>query len=367
MENKADALNTESELLSTFDYAWNKGSNGTRRHYDVLRKLNTIASDNIQFPKSIRKLLYFSQKPAGIKIKASKLPSKQNNCGTYADEEGHSFFSQIFKFTKSQPRLVLERHGTDEDRTVICGVSLDDGSICRRPPLKGRKRCTQHKGLRISRSNPVKPPVIEEMCTVSEEHKWRSTNGSNSNILGASEYVRNVDFDANACNYSDSSEMSRSGRVQPQVFSKRFTTKPNSDTICGVESGDGTFCSRQPVKGRVRCKEHKGMKIKGIKSKSAEEDKSNVYDAGSKLSTFNEEDFCSAVCGAQTLNGSYCRRPVKGNTNCWRHSKQSSNKGSTNSPCNGWSSGGTSICGAPTHNGSYCKRTVEGGGSCWQH
>lgn len=365
MKNKADALKTESELLGTFDYAWNKGSNGTRRHYDVLQKLNAIASDNIQFPKSIRKLLYFSQKPAGIKIKSSKLPSKQNNSGTYANEEGHNFLSQIFKFTKSQPRLVLESHGADEDHTGICGVPLDDGSVCRRPPVKGRKRCTQHKGLRISRSNPVKPPVIEEKCIDSEEHKWRSTNGSNSNLLGASEYVHNVDFVANARSFSNSPEMSRSGRVQPpQVFSNRYTTKPHYDNICGVESGDGTSCNRQPVKGRVRCEEHKGMKIKGIKSKSAEEDKSNVYDACSNLSSFNEKDLCSSVCGAQTLNGSNCRSPVKGNTSCWQHAKQASK---TNSPCNDWSSGGTSICGAPTRNGSYCKRKVKGGGSCSQH
>ncbi|KAJ4708614.1 protein EFFECTOR OF TRANSCRIPTION 2-like [Melia azedarach] len=324
MEKKAAAVKTESELLNTFDYAWNKGGNGTRRHDDVLQKLNKVSSNYIQFPKTIRKLLYISQKPAGITIKTSKLPSERNKFGTYADDEHRNFFSEIFKFTKSRPRLVLDKCSSNEDSTGICGVSLGDGFVCRRPPVEGRKRCSQHKGLRISGSNPLKLPVVAETCPVGdgfssicgvelddgslcrrppvqgnkrcEEHKWRKTNGSTFKTTETSQYVHDAVFDSNPCSGSNFSEMYRPEKVQPKVSSNRSATK---------------------------------LQIKGIKSKSAAQDKSRVYDAGSDFSTFDDRDYCCSVCGAQTLHGSYCRRPVKGDTRCWQHSKQVFDMGST--------------------------------------
>lgn len=33
---------------------------------------------------------------------------------------------------------------------VVCGVKLYDGSVCEKPPVKGRKRCLEHKGMRIT-------------------------------------------------------------------------------------------------------------------------------------------------------------------------------------------------------------------------
>lgn len=71
MKNKEDAEKTERKILDKFDYAWNKGNNGKRRHADVRRKLDEVASNNIQFPKTIRNLLRFNHWPADIKIKAS--------------------------------------------------------------------------------------------------------------------------------------------------------------------------------------------------------------------------------------------------------------------------------------------------------
>ncbi|KAK2398080.1 protein EFFECTOR OF TRANSCRIPTION [Trifolium repens] len=41
---KGDALQTESQLLSTFDYAWNTINNGKRRPEDILQMLNKISS-----------------------------------------------------------------------------------------------------------------------------------------------------------------------------------------------------------------------------------------------------------------------------------------------------------------------------------
>lgn len=356
MKNKADALKTERELLDTFDYAWNKGNNGTRRHADVRRKLEKVASNNIQFPKTIRNLLYFNQKPADIKIKAST--------------EGHNFLPQIIKFTTSQPRLVSDRYGADEGHTGICGVSLGDGSVCQRPPVERRKRCVEHRGMRISAStpkltmkgkakvcdvDPMKLPfMVEQKCPVSEgeEQKRRNNCGSNSKSTGSSQYVYDACVDSNAHGALNSPEMYRQGRVQAKA-------KLQCDTICGVNFGDGTFCTRQPVEGRVRCEQHKWWKIEGIKSTSAAQDhKSNVY--GTSYGSF--------VCGGLTLDGSYCRRQVKAaNTRCWQHTGCVMDKSLTFRSRSDWNYGGSSLCGAPTRNGSYCRRSVKGGGRCWQH
>ncbi|KAL0338973.1 UNVERIFIED_CONTAM: protein EFFECTOR OF TRANSCRIPTION 2 [Sesamum angustifolium] len=43
MKSKNDAVITEKQLLDKFDYAWNKGSNGARRHDDICRKLDSLA------------------------------------------------------------------------------------------------------------------------------------------------------------------------------------------------------------------------------------------------------------------------------------------------------------------------------------
>ncbi|XVE98011.1 hypothetical protein REPUB_Repub03eG0068500 [Reevesia pubescens] len=72
MENKADSYRTEAQLLNTFDYAWNKGSNGARRHDDILQKLDKRASNHTTVAIFSKKHLPFLQKQVGIKIKAKQ-------------------------------------------------------------------------------------------------------------------------------------------------------------------------------------------------------------------------------------------------------------------------------------------------------
>ncbi|MCI24485.1 putative transcription factor, partial [Trifolium medium] len=74
MQNEGDALRTEAQLLSTFDYAWNTISNGTRRPDDILQMLNKLASGTRTFSDVTKLLLPFTQRKVGIPIKSSKLP-----------------------------------------------------------------------------------------------------------------------------------------------------------------------------------------------------------------------------------------------------------------------------------------------------
>ncbi|KAK8660055.1 hypothetical protein V6N13_050991 [Hibiscus sabdariffa] len=208
MENKADAQRTEAQLLNTFDYAWNKGSNGVRRHDDILQKLDKHASNLTKLANITRKHLPFLQKRVGIKIKASKLLSDENEFSKHADGENRNFLQQVVKFSRSQPRLVSDQGGSNKNDTITCGVVLEDGSICKRPPAEGRKRCDEHKG--------------------------KKTKG-----------------------YSARSSTSYKSALHKGDYPKTDKCSP----ICGVAMFDGSLCTRQPVSGRKRCDLHKGRRV----------------------------------------------------------------------------------------------------------
>ncbi|KAK9665920.1 hypothetical protein RND81_14G145900 [Saponaria officinalis] len=72
-----------------------------------------------------------------------------------------------------------ESKNNDSDReNLICCVTQHDGSHCERPPLPDRKRCMKHKGMRVNQavsevSNPKSlitvslfNPVIVDICKV---------------------------------------------------------------------------------------------------------------------------------------------------------------------------------------------------------
>ncbi|OMO67335.1 hypothetical protein CCACVL1_20609 [Corchorus capsularis] len=374
MENKAEAYRTEAQLLNTFDYAWNKGSNGARRHDDILQKLDKGVSNSNPLAIFSRKLLPFRQKQVGIKIKASKLVSQDDDFG---NSEGYSFLSQVFKFSRSQPRLVLDHGGSDENETITCGVVLGDGSICRRPPVDGRKRCAEHKGKKTKGSS-VRVNTSEK----SELHK------------ACSEYAvsNNLEFDI----YGEIPNFA----AIPSLIAGESPAIEHYSPICGVAMDDGSICSRQPVKGRKRCNVHKGMKKCNFKSETTRYqavpdllfdsyandalnfDKNSEILIPGKVETgvapcrpVNEG--CNTICGVELGNGCFCtNQPVKGRVRCEEHKglrvtsltphafDADSNYNSYN-----WNYGSRSVskCGAPTRNGSYCRRTVNGNRKCWQH
>ncbi|CAK9147260.1 unnamed protein product [Ilex paraguariensis] len=341
MKNKREAEKTEAKLLDKFDYAWNKGSNGERRHNDVLQKLAQMSSSD--------------------------------------------FLSRVFKFGRSQPRLVSVRFGV-EGHDSICGVALGHGSICTRPPTEGRKRCAEHKGMKVNGSNTMficgvslhdgstctrEPVQGNKRC---EEHRGRRIHGSVCRTVTEEkvQYVPGPVFEY---------------RQKSRVSSGRSGVNKGYTTICGVNFADGTFCTREPVLGRKRCEEHKGMRVKEPKPKLLEAEIPSVFD-GSVSRTCNDNKYNNAparsvdkefipTCGATTLDGSSCsRKPGEGNKRCWQHKGM---KADTSSGYYGSSSrsasystfideGFSSTCGATTLDGSSCSRKpAEGNKRCWQH
>ncbi|XP_058722306.1 protein EFFECTOR OF TRANSCRIPTION 2-like [Vicia villosa] len=230
MQNKGDALQTESQLLSTFDYAWNTINNGTRRPDDILQMLNKISSGTRTFSEVAKSLLPFTQKKVGIQIKSSRLPVVDNKTDE-ADNGSYNFLSRVFKFNRSRPKIVV--HDTSdfavEKNGKICGVILDDGSICTKTPVEKRVRCHEHKGMRVN--------------MVSTKGMRRSKSES-ERVFPAKEIRRSK---------------SESEKVGESLVAESIT---KTVVICGIVLEDGSSCRKEPVKGRKRCHEHKGRRIR---------------------------------------------------------------------------------------------------------
>ncbi|GKV11897.1 hypothetical protein SLEP1_g23115 [Rubroshorea leprosula] len=428
-KNKADAQRTEAEILNRFDYAWNKGCNGSRRPEDILKKLDEVASGRSSLLTNIVKILPCHQKLEGIKIKTSKPLSLDHEFNTYADEKIYNFLSQILKFSRSQPRLVTSESDTNKDDTVICGVILSNGSICSSSPVEGRKRCAEHKGMKtkeliLTRNTGTK----SQMCNACSESIALSDTesdgcGEQSSIfnptnlpLALGDYPESKVSSHPICGFifddgspcirhptkgrkrcdehkgrkiGDSKSRAATDRklqyVNDAVSESSINEKTSEicipehvvnescDAICGVELGNGFVCMRQPVRGRIRCEEHRGLKITGLVSNLTATNKPRVSDMGSECSGIYDPNYSSTtICGATTCNGSLCSRSVKGKIRCWQHSVATNKSyvSDMESKCSATydqNYSHNSICGATTRNGSLCSRPVTGNRRCWQH
>lgn len=233
MQNTGEALSTEAQLLSTFDYAWNTIKNGTRRPNDILEMLNNFASGTTTFSDVAKLLLPFTQKKVGIPIKSSKLPLTDDKLDE-ADNGRYNFLSRVFKFNRSRPRIVQDTtDGATHENAKICGVMLADGSICKRPPVEKRVRCPEHKGMRRN---------------VSTAKASRAPKAELESIVGNAYRYQNVNHDV-----EDPPQKVVDSHVEESI---------TKTIICGIILDDGSTCRRQPVKGRKRCHEHKGKRIR---------------------------------------------------------------------------------------------------------
>lgn len=230
MGSKKEAVETEERLLEKFDYAWNKEINSARRPYDIYEKLNNLAASPFWLPKITR----LFQGKVGIRINAPK-PHHAEKANQPMQGTNNNLSTGILNFSKSRPQ---KNQGNPDDvsscnlnayykpefeyaentpskiDSQICGIILENGSTCKKPPVPSRKRCIDHKGQRIHSTQSA------PSCT---------------------KYKIDLKIDV----------------PDDQHHYKDIIT-------CRVELDNGTKCSRQPVAGRKRCQEHKGMKVNGL-------------------------------------------------------------------------------------------------------
>ncbi|XP_048635441.1 protein EFFECTOR OF TRANSCRIPTION 2 [Brassica napus] len=254
MGSKREAEATEGMLLSTFDYAWNKGSNGERRHLDLLNKLGDLE--------------FISNRESGVSrvlFPFLRNQERKLSCDVVVGEEEKStstnFLTSVIKLSRSRPQPVSDKSdeifsGGSCCSDSVCGVVLENGDCCSRSPVKGRKRCLEHKGQRICRVSPVKP--------------------------------------------------------QPETFiTRRQDYNTDVVTTCGVILPNMEPCSKRPVPGRKRCEDHKGMRINAFLF---------LLNRTDREKTVKEEASKPSFCEATTKNGVPCTRSSpKGSKRCWQH------------------------------------------------
>ncbi|KAJ4782661.1 Protein EFFECTOR OF TRANSCRIPTION 2 [Rhynchospora pubera] len=198
MKSKLEAEKREAELLNYFDYAWNQIYNGSCRREEILSKLDKKLSTSqrsssiLQKIQKLKKILFY-EKQVGVRIDNSVL----------FDEY---MIPQVRKVGTSRPQVI--EPGTEISHTTMpientCGIALGDGGVCAKIPIKGRKRCEDHKGRRILETR---------------KEKLLNNNGQGCEI--------------------------------EQAWL----------TVCGVTEIDGSICKNPPAAGRKRCEVHKGRR-----------------------------------------------------------------------------------------------------------
>ncbi|KAG4189781.1 hypothetical protein ERO13_A08G245100v2 [Gossypium hirsutum] len=294
MKSKAAAQRTEAQLLEKFDYAWNKGSNGARRHNDILRKLDKHVSNKKHLP---------------IKIKSNKqVNGRCRSHLNYGGDGGSSF----------TPRW-LDHGGGGGDFTSICGAPTCDGAPCERP-VNGNGRCWQHSNYGRSSSCFTSRSLNYGGYGSSFTPQWLDHGGDDIILIcGATTYngapcERPVSGNGRCWQHLDY------GRDGGSSFTPQWLDHGGGDitSVCGAPTCDGAPCER-PVNGNGRCWQHSNY------GRSSSCFTSRNLNYGGYGSSFTPRwldhggDDIILICGATTCNGAPCERPAIGNGRCWQH------------------------------------------------
>ncbi|XP_075512844.1 LOW QUALITY PROTEIN: protein EFFECTOR OF TRANSCRIPTION 2-like [Primulina tabacum] len=268
MKNKKDAEITEALLLEKFDYAWNRGSNGARRTDDILKKLDLYTRESL-FSLLSKKIRLFNRKRVGIEIKNSEPFFVENRDDLCTDIYNNRIFSKIFKIRRSQPILVSSSYSSSN----VCGVAIGNGSVCTEPRVEGRKRCPEHKGMKV--------------------------NGFTSKL--------NIERKDSSDGYQNHG-LTHGVINQPYSFELHINNNNHLPTTCGVILDDGSPCKRPPTHRNKRCMVHKGRRVSRSTPKFVGEVEQNSLCSGRD------------VCGVKIEDGQICtRQPVSGRKRCSLH------------------------------------------------
>lgn len=390
MDSKRKAVEIEAQLLTIYDYAWNKGGNGTRRRDDILSLL-----DKLVFGQSFAFNIFdkffdwkphiFGRKKVGIEIDGHR-PSEDPD-----EKLQHSsniwkpkLLQPLFRRDKLMPHLASKSFSMDVARmnfeaasksfsmdenkgiknsmleehvdynSRVCGVQLEDGSICLVSPVVGRKRCMIHKGSRLNRKTKsvgkhklLKEEFVMDRSFVSDVTDLSVKGGNEMNFnrmdfLDESKKLMATEGDSPVCGRSISECISGNER---KVMAKSLGTNIGSDlqldsekwsltemglcvcgvrqtnesncrndttetlrvdhSICGVSLSSGSVCQNRPIRGRKRCSEHKGMRIARLMTVTV------------LPKQFQEQP---SVCGVHLGDGSICMSsPAPRRKRCERH------------------------------------------------
>ncbi|KAL6974523.1 hypothetical protein U1Q18_028708 [Sarracenia purpurea var. burkii] len=69
-----------------------------------------------------------------------------------SDPESEDYRAPSLRYDALKPQPIANNCPVGKDSFRACGVTFDDGTLCRRQPVQGRKRCKEHKGRRVAKS-----------------------------------------------------------------------------------------------------------------------------------------------------------------------------------------------------------------------
>ncbi|EOA16708.1 hypothetical protein CARUB_v10004909mg [Capsella rubella] len=152
-----------------------------------------------------------------------------------------------------------------EQADEICGVILPDMVRCRRPPVLRRKRCEDHKGMRVNAFFFLLNPTELEKAVKEEKSKPKTCTGMNQEDSGLNLLCEATTTNGLPCTRRAPKGSKKCWQHKDKTVDHRSSENVQSATIsqviCGVKLYNGSVCEKAPVKGRKRCEEHKGMRV----------------------------------------------------------------------------------------------------------
>ncbi|KAH7677048.1 hypothetical protein IHE45_07G056300 [Dioscorea alata] len=207
----------------------------------------------------------------------------------------------------------------------ICRVLLRDGNICRSKPFPGRKRCEDHKGVRVTGiiSTTTKECLAKEISSDTEPDPCEEYQICGV-FLGDGDVCRSKPFPGRKrCeNHKGMKVTGIISKTTRECSAKGISSDTELDPcqeyqICGVFFGDGNVCQSMPFPGRKRCEYHKGTRINGVISRTRRE-----FSIAKRAPSDGELDPCEGnqICGVLLGDGNVCRsKPFRGRKRCEDH------------------------------------------------
>ncbi|KAL0386497.1 UNVERIFIED_CONTAM: protein EFFECTOR OF TRANSCRIPTION 2 [Sesamum latifolium] len=101
------------------------------------------------FSKDLSMAYRWAPKQVGDKLRTCDqffLENNQFNSAIGAENKG--IMSRIFGIMRLQPGR--PQSGFRDDSKGVCGITIGHGSVCTKAPVEGRKRCAEHKGMKVN-------------------------------------------------------------------------------------------------------------------------------------------------------------------------------------------------------------------------
>ena len=224
MQTDGEACRVKSQMLETFDYAWNKVDNGKRRSNDILQMLNIISSNKL--PMTADKSDEVEKNSSFVDESITK-----NDVGT----------SDVALEVKVNHQLADEKSYEAENNSSFVDESITKNDV-------GTSE--------VASEVEVNHQLADDKSDEAENNSSFVDESITKNDVGTLEVALEAEVDHQL---AEASPLKKKGRSDKGEANKKK---------------DGTVCTKPPVEKRFSCHEHKGMRINLFSAKAIRRSKS---------------------------------------------------------------------------------------------